>query len=182
MKLPTSLLMPPLVLRSSALLAFVAAVLLAPGAASAKDLNGRLGLGAMATFGGGAGPAELSVRYGLPTGKPTLNIALELDAGVDIDTAVGTRLEGGLRLLYAPVVEDNMNLYLGAGVGYRYDTTSGVSTGGLHVQPAVEAEFFAFGLENLGFVAGIGLDLGIGDSVTVRTVGGVPMVGMHYYF
>lgn len=160
--------------------------------ASAKDLNGKLGVGFSQQFGGDGTFSSLSLRYGLPTGKPTTNLAVELDVGVDVD-AGATDLFGGGRFLWGVVAEDNMNLYLGAGAGYLQRNVLAVADDGLstepspydvvRVQPSLGAEFFLFGLENLGFTAEFGVNLDIGEGGTrVTTVGGAPAVGMHYYF
>jgi len=165
------------------------ALLVSP--ASAKDLNGRLGVGFSQQFGGDGDFSALSIRYGLPTGKPTTNLAVELDVGVDVSSA--TDLFAGGHFLWGAVAEDNMNLYLGAGVGYLQRNVMGVSDTGastspepygtVRVQPSLGAEFFLFGLENLGFTTELGVNLDFGTGGTaVRTVGGAPAVGMHYYF
>lgn len=151
--------------------------------ADAKDLNGRLGVGFNQSIGftqSSATVTALSVRYGIPTGTPTINFQIEANAGLDY-SSTGTRANGGLRLQYGVVAEDNLNLYLGAGVGYLFDNyTPGASA--VRVQPSLEAEFFPFGLENLGFTAGVGVNVDIGSGVRIGTVGGAPNVGMHYYF
>ena len=165
------------------LLTLLGGALLAPGVASAKDLNGRVGVGFSEQFTGTTGVpglTEVSVRYGIPSGQPTLNVQMELDAGVDYSGgALGAA--GGLRFLFGAVAEDNMNLYVGAGVGYVY---SGLDPdlSAVRIQPGLEAQFFLFGLENLGFTAGVGLNVDIGAATRITTVGGAPMVGMHYWF
>lgn len=148
----------------------LALLLVAP--AHAKDLNGRLGVGASQQLGD---VSAFSVRYGLPLGKPTINVLMEADLGVGAG-ATPTVFVGG-RLLFGVVAEDNMNLNLAAGAAYAI-------AGGdrfVRVQPALGAEFFFFGLENLGFDAEIGVNVDAGDSTGV-SVDGAPMVGFHYYF
>lgn len=163
--------------------------LLVPDSA-AKDLNGRIGLGFSQQFSGSETMTALSVRWGLPTGKPTTNIALELDGGAAYGS--GLAFFGGGRLLFGVVAEDNMNLNLGLGGGYLQrnvvavdDTGASVVSpyGTVRLQGTLGAEFFLFGLENLGFTAefGVNVDL-VGDEVEATTVGGAPAVGMHYYF
>lgn len=157
----------------------LALVLLLPLPALAKDLNGRFGVGFSQQFSGGSAPAPLSalsLRYGFPTGKPIVNVGIEANVGVDI-TDVTAFFVGG-RLVYGVVAEDNMNLFLGAGAGYASDGTDGF----LRVQPALGAEFFFFGLENLGFTTEVALNVDLGASSRFTTVGGAPAVGMHYYF
>ncbi len=160
--------------------------------ASAKDLNGRVGLGFSQQFGGSGAMSALSLRYGLPTGKPTTNLGVELDVGVDVADGA-TDFFGGGRFLWGEVAEDNMNLNLGLGAGYLQrnvilvgtdgTTTEATPYGTVRLQPSIGAEFFLFGLENLGFTAELGMNLDIvNGGVQVLTVGGAPGVGMHYYF
>lgn len=163
------------------LLTLLASLAVSP--AAAKDQNGHVGLGFNQQLGftSSAGSlTALSVRYGIPTGSPTINFQVEANAGVDVAQA-GTRAVGGLRFLYGVVAEDNMNLYAGAGVGYLFDGVTPDSSV-VRVQPGLEAEFFPYGLENLGFTVGVGLNVDIGSSFGLTTVGGAPNVGMHYYF
>lgn len=164
-------------------------LLLAPPAA-AKDLNGRLGLGFSQQFGGTGTMTAISVRWGLPTGKPATNIAVELDAGADYGTSLD--FFGGGRILFGLVAEDNMNFNLGLGGGYLQrnvialsDTGASEPTpyGTIRLQPSLGAEFFLFGLENLGFTAEFGVNVDLTDgALRATTVGGAPGVGMHYYF
>src|SRR5262249_26458356 len=144
--------------------------LVAPPAV-AKDLNGRFGVGFSQQFGGDGGMSAVSLRYGLPTGKPTTNIGLEADVGANV-TSVTDFFVGG-RLLWGVVAEDNMNLYLGAGVGYLQrhvgvdqddGTVDQEAAGGLRIQPSLGAEFFLFGLENLGFTTELGVNVDLGDT------------------
>ncbi len=161
-------------------------------ASAAKDLNGRVGLGFSQQFGGNGAMSAVSLKYGIPTGKPTTNLGVELDVGVDV-AGGATGFFGGGRFLWGAVAEDNMNLNLGLGVGYLQRNVIGVDDTGaatdpepygtVRLQPSLGAEFFLFGLENLGFTAELGLNLDLVDGgVNVLTVGGAPGVGMHYYF
>lgn len=146
----------------------------APAIASAKDLGGHVGVGAEQSLGG---LSALSLRYGFPTGKPTLNIGVGVDAGVDAISGGTTDFYGGARLYFGVVAEDNMNLYLGAAAGYA-------STGGntaIRVAPNIGAEFFLFGLDNLGFLAEMAVNVDIGGATEISTFGS-PAVGFHYYF
>jgi hypothetical protein len=148
-------------------------LLLAP--AHAKDLRSHLGLGFNQQFGT---VSAISARYGLPAGKPTTNVQIEADVGFDLSAVTDPKFFAGGRLLYAVVAEDNMNLYLGAGAGYAVDGPAGV----VRLQPAVGAQFFFFGLENLGFSVEWGVNVDLGASWAVKTVGTAPSVGVHYYF
>lgn len=142
--------------------------------AEAKDLNGRLGVGAQQALGG---LSTLSVRYGFPTGNPTLNIGLGVEAGLDATVGATPDYYGGARLYFGVVAEDNMNLYLGAAAGYG--TRSGSAA--IRLSPSLHAEFFLFGLDNLGLMAGMGINVHIGSSTQLSTWGS-PSVGFHYYF
>lgn len=152
----------------------LAALLLAPAPALAKDLGNRFALGANAHL--GSVPA-LSVRYGLPTGNPAVNIQVEAAAGFwTVSNAKADAVAAG-RVLYGVVAEDNMNLFLGAGAGAN--VTAGVAN--FRVQPVMGADFFFFGLENLGFTAEWGVNIDVGGSTTAGTsasLGG----GVHYWF
>jgi hypothetical protein len=148
--------------------------------ADAKDLRSRFGLGLNQQFGD---VSALSLRYGLPTAKPTQNIQIEADAGIAVRDNLSYALVGG-RLLYGFVAEDNLNVYGAAGVAYAGGTPVG---GGseeyfVRVQPAFGAEFFLFGLENLGFTVEWGLNLDVGSPLGITTVGSAPAAGFHYYF
>ncbi len=146
----------------------------APAMAQAKDLNGRFGVGAEQSFGG---LSALSVRFGFPTGKPTLNIGVGVDAGLDALSGGSPDYYGGARLYFGVVAEDNMNLYLGAAAGYA----SVGGTNAIRIAPDIGAEFFLFGLENLGFLAEMSVNVDIGSATEISTWGS-PAVGFHYYF
>lgn len=151
------------------------ALLLATTTADAKDLRNRVGVGFHQQFGS---VTALSARYGLPTGKPTSNVQIEADVGVDLMAATPAQFFAGGRILYSVVAEDNMNLYLGAGAGYAVDGSAGV----VRLQPALGAEFFLFGLENLGFSVEWGVNVDLGAAWSVQTVGTAPNAAVHYYF
>ena len=156
------------------LLLLLAAAVLAPASAHAKDLRGRFGLGFNHSFGAAS---TLSARYGLPMPEPAINILVEADGGVDTTATATQSLFLGGRVLYAFVVEDNMNLYAAGGAAL----ITGPATQTIRVQPALSAEFFLFGLENLGFTAEWGVNLDIGDKPGVTTTAS-PGVGLHYWF
>ena len=152
----------------------LAGLLLAPGTADAKDLRSRLAIGANAHL--GSVPA-LSVRYGLPTGNPAVNVQLEALAGFWTVTDSPANATAGGRLLYGVVAEDNMNLFLGAGAGVN--VVAGDAA--FRLQPVMGADFFLFGLENLGFTAEWGINVDLGSSTAAGTsasLGG----GVHYWF
>ena len=143
--------------------------------ASANDLRGRIGFGFHAGLGS---VSALSVRYALPTARPEVNLQLELDAGAAIADGAPTEVVAGGRGLYGVVAEDNMFLYVAAGAAYVQDPTQSR----VRIQPAVGAEVFFFGLENLGFGVEWGLNLDLGDEPAFQTVSGAPAVTVHYWF
>ena len=152
-----------------------AALILCCSSAWGKDLQGRAGVG----FASGLDDVQsLTVRYGLPIGEAPMNILVELGAGASLTGGTADQWTVGLRGLYAVVVEDNLNLY--AALGVAYVNRSGSHT--FRVQPALSAEWFAFGLENLGLSASWGLAVDFGSGVDFATFGGVPGVGLNYYF
>ena len=150
--------------------------------ALAKDMRSHIGIGLYQPidFSDSNGSiSSLSVRYGLPTGAPTLNVGLELSGGFRLDT--GTAMVsggGGLRVLFGLVAEDNMNFYASIAGGYqiRPDADGG---GFARITPALSSEFFLFGLENLGFSTDIGLNLDVGSTFRL---GIAPALGVRYYF
>jgi hypothetical protein len=152
-------------------LAACAVALAAPGEALAKDLRGRVGVGFHSQLGQ---MSALSARYALPMPKPTQNVQVELDVGLDVSTEA-TNYMGGGRVLYGFLAEDNLTLYGAAGAAWIGGENN------LRVQPALGAEFFLFGLENLGFSAEWGLNLDMGENSGVRTVGAAA-AGVHYWF
>jgi len=83
------------------------------------------------------------------------------------------------------ISEENMNLYLAAGIGLSLGTISGLDQVTYFVGPGVE--FFFNGLPRLGFFAefGIGGNFGgeFGGQPIVSTFGSdIASVGLHYYF
>ncbi|MBM4367530.1 MAG: hypothetical protein FJ102_15060 [Deltaproteobacteria bacterium] len=153
----------------------LAALLILAAPAEANDLRGRFGLGFHAGLGS---VSAVSVRYAIPTKSPAVNVQLELDGGFAVASGADTELVAGGRLLYGLVAEDNLALY-GAG-GAHYVSAAGSDF--VRVQPALGAEFFMFGLENLGFGVEWGLNVDLGESTGLRTVSGAPAVTVHYWF
>ncbi len=150
--------------------------LLAPSTAAAKDLSGRVGVGFNHTFGD---QSALSVRYTLPLEDPAVIVQLEAFGGFAANTDSSGWLIAGGRGLYAFVVEDNMNLYAAAGGGVL--TNQAERQRALRLQPAMGAEFFLFGLENLGFSTEWGLNVDLGDTTGISTAASAG-VGVHYWF
>lgn len=156
-----------------------ALVLLLPAPAFAKDLGGHLGVGFAADL--GLGPTgtmnypAFSLRYGVPTGGGKLNIGLQADVGLAWTTSASPGLYAGGRVLWGLVAEDNMNFDLVLGGGYHAEDGNNYAV----LRPALGAEFFLFGLENLGLEADLGLEVDIGTATSLATS---PGVQLHYYF
>ncbi len=143
--------------------------------AQAGDHRGRLGFGFHAGL--GTVPA-LSARYALPTASAKVNAQVELDLGIDTGGGQGLSMVAGGRVLYGVVAEDNLSLYVAGAAAYVADPDGYA----IRIQPAVGTEFFFFGLENLGFGVEWGLNLDLGESFRLQTIGGAPAVTVHYWF
>lgn len=151
------------------MIALLATALLAP--AHARDLHGRVGVGFENQL---SGDGALSGRYWLPGDTDAPLVGIEGVLGMNLDPTQA-RLSAGVRALGVFLVEDNLNLYGAASVAW---------VGGPNVvrlQPAIGAEFFLFGLENLGVTAEWGLDVDLGSDWRVATPGH-PVTGVRYYF
>jgi hypothetical protein len=151
------------------------ALLLSLATAEAKDLRSRVGVGFHQQFGS---VTTLSARYGLPLPKPTQNLQVEAGVGMALEASAPAQFFAGGRVLYAFLAEDNLNLYGAAGAGYALDGNDGY----VRLQPALGAEFFLFGLENLGFSVEWGVTVDLGTTWRAQTVGTAPNAAVHYYF
>jgi hypothetical protein len=146
--------------------------------ANAKELNGTVGVGLNNWF--GEIPA-VSVRYAMPIANSSSKqwgIQAEGLIGLSIDPSSRTSSLAGLRLLTEVVIEDNLNVLAGAGTGIVVinETTA------IKIQPAMEVQYFVFGLEYLSFNAGIGLDLTLGSGENSAKTSGAVLGGFHYWF
>jgi hypothetical protein len=146
---------------------------LVPTSAIAKDLSGKVGVGFNNQF---SSLSALSARYVLPT--EGLHLAVEANVGTSILKGQENAAFGGLRVLYGLVREDNMLLHMGLGAGIWGEG----NTNSLRLQPVVGAEFFLYGLENLGFLVEWGLTVDLGSENRVYTTSTAPSAGVHYYF
>lgn len=156
------------------LLLLIAATFVATPA-HAKDLRGRSGVGFNQQFGH---VSALSVRYGLPTPSPVINIQVEGVFGLETAASEeGGNVFAGARALYGFLAEDNMNLFAGGGLGIV--TRPDGST--VRTQPTMGADFFLFGLENLGFTIEWGLNIDLGPTSGVSTTAAAA-AGAHYWF
>ena len=158
---------------------FLAGIL--SGQAHAKDMDGRLGVGVNQWF--GSMPA-ISARYGIPLRKINKNISSDLEIqtelcfGFSTDPTEPNELLFSGRFLYGMVVEDNMNLMAGGGLGVlRIDDFSV-----LRLQPGIEAQIFPLGTPNLSINAGFGLNLDIGGTEDRTGTAGSALAGFQYWF
>ncbi len=153
--------------------------------AEAKDLRGRIGAGFNQQFGH---VSALSVRYAIPTNSPAINVHIEGNFGIDTaapatfdaesnETVTGRSIFSGGRVLYGVVAEDNMNLFVAGGVGILTNSDSNT----VRLQPSMGADFFLFGLDNLGFTVEWGLNIDTGGAPGVETAAAVG-AGVHYWF
>ena len=145
-----------------------------PTTASAKDLAGHFGIGFNNQF---SSMSALSARYVLPLHD--LHIGVEGHLGSSIQP--GGNANGGFvgaRVIWGLVREDNMILHLGLGGAVWGEGTQS----SFRLQPVVGAEFFLYGLENLGFLIEWGVTLDAGDVNEFSTTSSAPSVGLHYYF
>lgn len=149
--------------------------------AHAKDMRGRFAAGFNQQFGhesANSGVSALSGRYALPTNSHAINVQLEANFGFDtVDAETGGNVLTGARLLYGVVAEDNMNLFMAGGVGVL--TADEEST--IRLQPAMGADIFLFGLENLGLTIEWGLNIDMGDKSRTSTTAALG-AGAHYWF
>ena len=149
-------------------------VLLFSTPAAAKDLRGRFGGGFNQQFGH---VSALSVRYAFPTNSPAINVHLEGAFGLETQKEADNRLFTGGRLLWGMIAEDNMNLYLAGGAGALSQNDEST----FRLQPAMIADFFFFGLENLGFTVEWGLNLDLAGETGIATAA-TAAAGAHYWF
>ncbi len=180
---------PRTTLRITASLALLALLVCAlPGQAEARDLRKRFAIGFNNNF---SSFSSLSVKIGMPSAKPTLNVQVQALVGFSIAALAGEedsaasvgadQFFAGGRVLLPILAEDNLNVYGGFGAGYvrqQGDTQL------LRAQAVLGVEFFFFGLENLGFSAEFGLRLDVAPGqVDIETnSGSSASVGVHYYF
>ncbi|MCP4804861.1 MAG: hypothetical protein GY913_02595 [Proteobacteria bacterium] len=143
--------------------------------AEAKDLRKRVGVGFDNQFGH---ITSLSVKAGMPTPDPAINLQVQATLGFAVRDGAADDWWIGGRALYGLVAEDNMNLYVAAGAGWRVEGQDK----GLRLQPALGTEFFPFGLENLGISAEAGAAIDLGTGVDAFGVGSAAGMGIHYYF
>lgn len=152
-------------------------ILLLPLQGMAKDLTNRLGVGYSNQF--SVDLPSVGVRY-----YP--NPDLGLSAALGVDTQENASKFGFMvRLNKIIFKEDNMNFYMGSGLGLiSQENSSGSNDTGFELNGYVGGEFFLTGLDSLGFVfeAGIGVS-SVASQVRFRTFGDHPIRGgITFYF
>jgi hypothetical protein len=151
-------------------------LLLAPPLASARDLQGRLGLGYNSEFANATaanGVPGVSIKYGF-----TRDIATEVIVGV-ATTNPGNSVTA-LKFFKNLFYETNLNFYfmLGGGILSASNNSGAEFIGGFG------AEFFIPGIESLGFSMETGASFdNLGGSFVLKTLGvSFLNAGMHFYF
>ena len=165
-------------------LPFLLSLCLIPSLSQAKDLRSRVGVGVTQQT---SDIPTLSIKYGLPTAEKSVNIQLEAVGGAEMLPGDQISAVAGLRVLYGVVAEDNMNLYAGAGVlSVLMNADDSPQFTGVRIQPVFGAEFFPYGLENLGLSleGGVSVDIGEDGAGFSTRPGSHPLAGFgfHYYF
>jgi hypothetical protein len=144
--------------------------------ASARDLQGRLGLGYNDEFANSSqtnGVPGISLKYGM-----SRDIDFEVIFG--ISTSSPTNSVAALKFFRNLFYETNLNFYFFAGGG----EVGANSKTGLEILSGFGAEFFIPGLESLGFSMDVGGDLdNLSGSYALKTIG-VSFInaGIHFYF
>jgi hypothetical protein len=151
-------------------------LLMRPAAASARDLQGRLGLGYNAQFANTTqanGVPGVSLKYGF-----TRDIAME--GVVALNTASPGNSATALKFFKNLFFETNLNFYfmLGGGLVSANNISGGQFLGGFGV------EAFIPGLESLGFSMETGASFdNLSGSFALKTLGvSFLNAGMHFYF
>lgn len=147
------------------------------GPLMAKDLTSRLGVGYASSFISGDAPG-ISARY-----YPSPDLGFS--ASLAVDTKENASQFGFMVKLYKVVFpEDNMNFFMGSGVGLISLEEGGQTNSGFELNAYVGGEYFFTGLESLGFSfeAGVGV-ASVGSAVRFRTIGSNPLkAGIIFYF
>jgi len=124
----------------------------------------------------------LSVRTVLPLSSQNESSLGQLHVeglmGLSTDPSSRTKTFVAGRVLTAVVVEDNLNVLAGAGAGFGWVNQSAV----LQFQPALEVQYFLFGLEYLSFESGVGIDISLGAGENSVRTSGKLLGGFHYWF
>jgi hypothetical protein len=143
--------------------------------ASAKDLEGRVGVGAAIPDFDGMG--ALSIRY-----HPSRYFGLQGLLGFSTQDGVNATVVGA-KLHRNAYLEENMNFYVGLGGMIIADRASALVTTGIEIDALFGAEFFFSGLPNLGLQFETGVGIRSQRGTYLRTLGnGLSSLGIHYYF
>ena len=145
--------------------------------ASAKDLQGRLGLGYNSEFASSqssvGGSPGISLKYTL-----TRDIAQSVVFGVKSGSSTSSLL--ATKFFKNLFYETNMNFYFTAGLGLL----SASNSSGMEILGGFGSEFFIPGIESLGFSVETGASYNtLGGHSTLRTIGVSFLdAGIHFYF
>lgn len=144
--------------------------------ATAKDMTHRLGVGYKNQFSNDV-PSIATEYY--------LSQTLGLSAALGVDTQKDASRFGFMTRVHKVIFqEDNMNFYMGGGLGVVSSEVNSKTESGFEVGGFAGGEFFFAGLENLGFSfeTGIGV-VSSGSGVRFRTFGDSPIrAGIMFYF
>jgi hypothetical protein len=161
----------------SAIVAFcLFAVVFHASSAQAKNMSNRLGVGYKNQFSTDLPGVALEYYPGA---------ALGLSAIIAVDTQKDASKFGLMGKIHRIVFEeDNLNFYMGAGLGLLSRENNGKNDSGFELLGFSGAEFFFPGLENLGFSFEFGVGVtSISSQVRFRTFGDSPLrAGMTFYF
>ena len=183
-------------MKSALLAIFVIVVFLVAGTpAEAKVLAGRIGLGfnaqidAVASAGAGLGSLtaqSISVKYWI---NDAIGIQLLTGFGVfHVEDLNRYRMNAAGKFLYNLIQEQNLNFYLGGGLGLIVEGWSGDGDAdsdlGIALFGGAGFEWFFQGLPNLGFDAEVGLQYAyLDETSSFGSYGGAfAIFGIHYYF
>ena len=125
-----------------------------------------------------ASQPAVALRYGVPLSLREQETQVEAVLGFSTDPSAPSTLTLGGRVLYAVVVEDNLNVLAGGGAGFLMLN----GTGALRLQPAMEFQYFFMGLDNLSFTAGVGLHVDVGAGNSKVELASSMLGGLHYWF
>jgi hypothetical protein len=165
--------------KSILLTAFILPIFFIAQISSAKELSNRLGVGYADQF--SESMPGITVRY-YP--DPKLGISAVLAVDTEEENSKFGFMAKLYRILGNEFMEDNLNFYMGTGVGLISLEENNESDSGFEIIAFYGAEFFFTGLENLGFSfeAGVGVT-SINSEVRFRTMGDHPIkAGMTFYF
>ena len=164
--------------------AIIIGIIVGGAQVQAKELANRLGIGFSDQFGLAGDMPGIAARY-----YPTSDIGVSGVIGVD--TKKDASQFGFLAKVFKIIFkEDNLNFYLGAGLGLVSQQSLNSTTNqtrndsGFIADGFFGTEFFFSGLENLGFCfeAGLGVT-SISSQVRFRTLGDSPVrAGITFYF